>query len=55
MDEDTKVRVFLVGIIALIIGGLFYRGNEKIADNKKTSDIVYETDLGKSLLKKCGS
>ena len=52
MDEDTKVRVFLVGIIALIIGGLFYGGNEKTTVNKRTSDIVYETDLGEKFIVK---
>ena len=52
MNEDTKVRVFLVGIIALIIGGLFYGGNEKTRVKKRTSDIVYETDLGEKFIVK---
>ncbi len=46
MDENIKVRVFLVGIIVLIIGSLFY------AENKKTADIVLETDLGEKYIVK---
>ena len=52
MNEDTKVRVFLVGIILLIIGGLFYGNNEKTAVNKKTADIVLETDIGEKFIVK---
>ena len=46
MDENIKVKVFFAGIIALIFGSLFY------AQNKKTSDIVYETDLGEKFIVK---
>ena len=46
MDENIKVKVFFAGIIALIVGSLFY------AENKKTSDIVYETNLGEKFIVK---
>ena len=40
MDEDTKVKVFVVAVIGLIIGSFYYVQNEKEKEKVKAGDCL---------------